>query len=182
VERKGFTLLELLVALTVSGVVVLVAARIFAAVGDGGTELRTARLTLDRQANARRWLQAAFLSLDVGQDSVAGPFEGRADRVRFGAWLETANGWFIERRLNLRLQDGAFVGTAGSDALVLADSVTDVAFDYLLEPGENTRWVREWISPVSAPLAVRIRVTRGSGKGEEGRVVDTLLFLIKERG
>jgi len=36
--------------------------------------------------------------------------------------------------------------------------------------------VREWVSPVSAPVAVRMRVT---GEGNE---VDTLLFLIKERG
>jgi hypothetical protein len=63
--------------------------------------------------------------------------------------------------------------------------VTDVAFDYLLEPGENTKWVREWISPVSAPLAVRVRVTHLSDNGQRTTahaVTDTLLLLIKERG
>ncbi len=191
---RGFTLVEVLVALAVSGLVVLIAARIFAAVGDGGKELRESRSALDREANARRWLQAAFLSLDVGQDSVAGPFEGRADRVRFGTWLQTADGWFVERRLELRLQGGAFVAAAASteqgagqdgSRVVLADSVSDVAFDYLLEPGENTTWVREWSSPVSAPWAARIRLTRTrrNGNRETGDMVtDTLVLLIKARG
>ena len=73
-------------------------------------------------------------------------------------------------------------GTGEGESILLADSVTDVAFDYLLEPGEEAKWMREWISPVSAPLAVRIRIQRGTGKGEAGMVVDTLLLLIKERG
>ena len=65
----------------------------------------------------------------------------------------------------------------------MSDSVTDAGFDYLLEPGVESRWVREWVSPVSAPVAIRVRVTRGLGMGDERRVVtDTLLFLIKERG
>jgi hypothetical protein len=59
------------------------------------------------------------------------------------------------------------------------DSVTELALDYLLEPGANTRWVRQWLSPLSAPLAVRLRIERRGGSSEG---VDTLLCLIKERG
>lgn len=177
-NRRGFTLLELLVALTLSGIVVLLAHAIFAAVTDGARQVQAARVALDREANARRWMQAALLSLDVGSDSAAGPFEGRPDRMAFGAWLETSGGWFERRRVELRRNGTDFV----ANTMALTDSVTDVAFDYLLEPGENTKWVREWISPVSAPLAVRIRVRRGRGNGDRGVVVDTLLVLIKERG
>jgi len=178
----GFTLLEVLVALTVSGIVVLLAHAIFTAVTDAGRQVQAARTALDRESNARRWMQAAFLSLDVGSDSAAGPFEGRPDRVRFGAWLETPGGWFERQKLELRADRGEFVARRDDTQIILADSVADVAFDYLLEPGENTKWVREWISPVSAPLAVRVRIKRGKGRGEGGMVVDTLLLLIKERG
>jgi hypothetical protein len=67
--------------------------------------------------------------------------------------------------------------------VVLIDSVADVALDYLLEPGLDARWVGEWVSPLSAPLAVRMRIRRaGNETREPGGVVDTLLFLIKERG
>jgi len=194
VNRKGFTLLEVLVALTVSGIVVLLAHGIFTAVTDAGRQVQVARTALDREANARRWMQAAFLSLDVGSDSMAGPFEGRPDRVAFGTWLETPGGWFGRQRIDLRVDVGQFVARLGSgeggvvpedSRLMLADSVSDVAFDYLLEPGENTKWVREWISPVSAPLAVRVRITHLANSGQrttDHAVTDTLLFLIKERG
>ncbi len=182
-DQWGFTLIEVLVALTIAAVVVLLAHQVFAAVAADGRALIVARATLDRQSNAGRWLAATFLSLDVGTDS-AGGFDGRADRVDFAAWERTADGWFERRRITLRMEDNRLVATVSpGDPLALIDSVGAVAFDYLLEPGLDARWVREWVSPVSAPVAIRLRVARGSGKREEGRVVtDTLLLLIKERG
>ncbi len=178
----GFTLIEVLVALTIAALVVLLAHQVFASVAERGRTLLAARDSLDRAANARRWLKATFLSLDVGTDS-AGGFDGRADRMAFSAWQRTADGWFERRRVTLGRSGDRLVASLGSgDSIGLAGDVADVAFDYLLEPGADSRWVREWVSPVSAPVAIRLRV-EGPGNGEGGRaVVDTLLFLIKERG
>src|SRR5437868_8843 len=94
---RGFTLLEVLVALTISAVVALLGHQVFAAVADRGKALTAARTELDRVANARRWLAAAFLSLDVGTEGASG-FEGHPDHVAFTTWLRTPGGWF-ERRL-----------------------------------------------------------------------------------
>src|SRR5437660_8402986 len=105
----GFTLLEVLVALTLSGIVVLLAHAVFTAVTDAGRQVQAARTALDRESNARRWMQAAFLSLDVGSDSMAGPFEGRPDRVTFGTWLQTPRGWLERSRIKLG-RDGASFG------------------------------------------------------------------------
>ena len=175
----GFTLVEVLVALTLAGLVVLLAHGLFAAATGAARTVQEARAALDREANARRWLQAAALSLDVGQQSGDG-FEGRPDRLRFSTWLESADGWFTRRRVALAQDGGSFVAVLDqADTIALATDVDGVAFDYLLEPGADTKWVREWISPVSAPLAIRLRVGRGTRDG--GRV-DTLLVLVKERG
>jgi hypothetical protein len=161
--------------LAVGSIVVLAAHRIFAAVTDGTARLAAARQTLDREANARRWLLEAFGSLDVGSEG-AGGFAGRADRVEFGAWLLGPRGWFERHRVALRVEDGALVARATDrEPLVLEDSVTGAAFDYLLEPGASEAWVREWLSPVSAPLAVRVRIGRRAG-------TDTLLFIVGPRG
>ncbi len=181
-DQRGFTLIEILVALTIGAVVVLLAHELFGAVADRGRTLIAARTALDRSANARRWLDATFLSLDVGTDGASG-FEGRPDHAGFTAWLVTADGWFERRQVTLGAQQGLLraIVTPGTP-IALADSVSDAQFDYLLEPGAESRWVREWVSPVSAPVAVRLRVSR-AGKGEgAGVATDTLLFLIKERG
>ena len=167
----------------------LIAHRLLVGVTDGARHLAEARDALDREANARRWLVEALGSLDVGQEGRGGPFTGRVDRVEFGTWLRVADGWLEYWRVTLT-RDGeqllAVIASAErgtrSAELVLREGVEDVAFDYLLDPGADARWVREWISPVSAPLALRLRVRyRGSGKGEAGSV-DTLLLIIGPRG
>jgi len=182
-DRRGFTLVEVVVALTIGAVVVLLAHQLFAAVLDRGKTLTTARTALDRSANARRWLDATLLSLDVGTEGAAG-FEGRPDHVAFTAWLLTPDGWFERRQVSLGAEQGRLRAmiTPGTP-IGLIDSVTDVQFDYLLEPGAESRWVGEWVSPVSAPVAVRARIAKaGCGMRDEGCAVDTLLLLIKERG
>jgi len=171
--RDGFTLIEVMVAIAIAGVVIVTAHRIFTGVADGAKAVAVARPSLDRNANARRWLKATFLSLEP-------PFEGRADRATFTSWQLVPGGWFEPQSTQLSQHGSRFLGVTEAEALPLADSVSDVAFDYLLDPGADTKWVREWISPVSAPLAVRLRIA-GCGKRAAG-CVDTLLFLVKERG
>lgn len=181
--QRGFTLIEVFVALTIGAVVVLLAHQLFAAVADRGKSLLAARTRIDRTANARRWLGAALLSLDVGTDGASG-FEGRPDHVTFTTSLLTQDGWFERRTVSLARQDDGLVATVTpGQSIVLADNVIDVAFDYLLEPGADSKWVREWVSPVSAPVTIRMRLTRGRETRDNGLVVtDTMLFLIKERG
>jgi prepilin-type N-terminal cleavage/methylation domain-containing protein len=181
----GFTLIEVIVALTVGATVVLLGHRLFAGVTDGARRMDVARIALDREANARRWLVEAFSSLDVGNGA---GFNGHADRVQFAAWLQTSEGWLLRRPIDLTVRDRRLVAQLDSgQSLVLVDSVRRLELDYLLEvgaetgdpsamPGERASFVREWISPVSAPLAVRLRLTRMAGGA------DTLLLMIGPRG
>ena len=172
-RTAGFTLVEVMVAVAISALVILAAHRVFTGVADGAKALAASRESLDRNANARRWLKATFLSLEP-------PFEGRVDRASFTSWQLSSGGWFEQKPTTLSRDGARFVGTSAGASLALADGVGDLAFDYLLEPGADSKWVREWISPVSAPLAVRIRIA-GCGKRDAG-CVDTLVFLVKERG
>src|SRR6266705_3222321 len=119
--RRGFTLIEVIAALTIGALVVALAARLFAAVGDAGRELRAVRIALDREANARRWLAATFLSLDVGLQ--AGPFQGRRDQMAFSSWQLTPGGWFARHPVTLAVHGGRLVAAVAlSDSVTLADS------------------------------------------------------------
>lgn len=171
-SRSGFTLLELIVALTLAALVVMLAHRLTTAVLDGAHRLDETRTSLDRSSNARRTLTELLGSLDVASE--AGGFAGRPDRVEFGSWVRTPQGWLEPKRLALGLSHDTLV-IQGGRRIALRAPVQRVAFDYLLEPGSNSVWVREWVSPVSAPVAVRIRLLSGSH-------VDTLLFLVGPRG
>lgn len=175
--RRGFTLIEVMVALTLSAMVVLLAHQIFSGVVDGVRRLDAARAGLDRRSNARRWLVEAFGSLQTGGDS-AGSFDGRPDQVGFTAWLRVAPSGLRRERIVLGQRGTTLVASEPGGMLALADSVAQVGVDYLLEPGANTTWAREWLSPVSAPLAVRLRITY---LGVPPRA-DTLLLVIGGRG
>lgn len=175
---SGFSLLELLAALAISGLVFLLASRLLSVAIGSSSALREARTALDREQNGYRWLRSAFGSLDLS--AASGGFEGQPDRVRFGSRRPSPAGWPVPRGVSLALVDGELLGQEDREPPIrLADSVAALAVDYLLEPGADTRWVRQWISPLTAPVAVRLRITRKDG---EGTRVDTLLLLIGERG
>jgi prepilin-type N-terminal cleavage/methylation domain-containing protein len=178
VSRRGFTLIELMVALVVAGAVVLVAERTFAGTVDTGRAVADSRHALDREMNARRLLAAAFASIEVGQHGAE--FDGRPGTVRFVSWLQGADGWFERGTVTLGLDRGRFVLRAqGARPIPLAEGVATLEFDYLIEPGADSRWVREWVSPVSAPLAMRVRLVGAPGSP---LVADTAIYLVKARG
>jgi hypothetical protein len=158
--------------------VILVVARLFSAAVSAQQTLRIEREALTRRSNSERWLKAAFLSLEVGV-SPGDSFGGQPHRVAFATWRPTARGW-MERHGVVMSQEGRTLRAQFDDGirLTLADSVRNVAWDYLLEPGANTHWVTTWSSPVSAPLAVRLRLARLGVPV----VVDTMLLLVKGRG
>ncbi len=175
---SGFSLLELLAALAISGLVFLLASRLLSVAIGASSALRVARTTLDREQNGYRWLRSAFGSLDLS--AAPGGFEGQADRVTFGAWRPAAAGWSVSRTVRLEVVDGVLSGQEDREPPIrLADSVAALSVDYLLEPGADSRWVQRWISPLTAPVAVRLRITRRVGETAQ---VDTLLLLIGERG
>jgi prepilin-type N-terminal cleavage/methylation domain-containing protein len=183
-RARGFTLVELLVALTVGSLVVLLAHRTFAVAGDLAGRVAARREVHDRDINARGFLARAFGSLEVGL-APNGGFRGLAEDVSFTSWLRSPDDTLRRHGVRIAATPDGVIGLvtplrAGSafapDTLRLFPQAEEVGFDYLLDFGADAAWVHEWQSPVSAPLAVRLRLARGDG------AVDTLLFAIGPRG
>lgn len=192
-RRNGFTLVEVTVALLIGAVVVLFAERLFNAVVDGTVRLRQARDALDRDANARRWLAEAFGSIATGEN--AEPFTGRRHDVGFTAWQREERGWLVRIPIDLRAVEGRLVAKAGVREVVLADDVIGLDLDYLSDaqdvgseappgqaPGAQARFTHQWVSPVSPPIAVRVRIARAREPNQMRQRVDTLLLVVGPRG
>lgn len=178
VARRGFTLIEVITALALTGTVAFLAYRIVGVAVDGVSQLARAQSALDRTENGRRWLRSALLSLEAGGNNAG--FDGYPNRLAFSAWLQRPEGWFTRERISIQREGDALIADiAGGPRVAIADSVSELRIDYLLEPGADTKWVQQWLSPLSAPLAVRLRIGRSRNGISE---VDTLLLVIKERG
>jgi prepilin-type N-terminal cleavage/methylation domain-containing protein len=191
-SSRGFTLIEVLVALTLTGVLLVLAHGIAASVTDAAQRGTRLSADLDRDANRRLWLQRAFANTLVGSAPVRG-FQGldgtdadhESDRITFFTAVRADTG-LVERAIRLwrepagrllaelRIPPGP--ADAVPDTLVLADDLAGFGADYLLDYGASSRWVREWVSPVSAPIAVRLRLEQRDGRA------DTLLLHIGPRG
>lgn len=179
--RPGFTLVEVVVALAVSGLVVLLAHQVLASVTATATSVEAEQRRIDREANARRLLTQLFANLDMGADD-GGGYVGRSawteeverDELRFDTWVQTTGGWFTRSGVALAVVEGQFVALVRDVPMVLADSVTALGFDHLARFGADAPWVSQWVSRTSAPPAVRVRVQRGS-------IVDTALYYIGTR-
>jgi len=173
--RRGFTLVEVTAALAVGALVVLLAYRVYGGVLDGAARLLAAQQTLDRSANARRLLTALVAGVEVGMVP-GGDFRGSPERVTFTTWTTNSRGWPERRRVSVFAGDGVLrVQGLAPEPPHLADSVEALGIDYLLDFGAAERWGQAWTSEVSAPVALRLRITRPSG-------TDTLLLLVGPRG
>lgn len=173
--RRGFTIVELLVALSAGALLLAALYGLVASVMDAGATLVAARRDAELARQGDRWLRSIIASTSVGQPGDV-PFEGAPTATTFMTMMPSAYGWHEPRPVDIRVDgDSLLLRVKGTEPIVLRRGVRALALDYLLEPGANAHWVRQWSSPVSAPLALRIRIDLGGQ-------VDTALYLIGPRG
>jgi prepilin-type N-terminal cleavage/methylation domain-containing protein len=170
--RTGFTLVEMIVAIALTGIVAGGAHHVVAGLIDGAERARRHRAEIDAETNGRVWLSSAVRSLDVQH----GGFDGVADSMRFAAWLPTPSGWMERRQVVVALESDTLWLRTSDRAVPLRGGIQAVGIDYLLEPGLDAVFVKNWSSPVSAPLAVRMRLAMATGQA------DTLLLIVGDRG
>lgn len=174
--RRGFTLVEVLVALVLSSVVLMIAHRTWAVTIDTARALASHQAHLEHRATVRRWLEEILGSLDAGvpgdtpfkgtqvslaaTGSVVGP-EGWAERLSLSVRLEGETLWCVTTRGRLRLGGIAWW-----------------QLEYLVGEGQNARWFPEWESEVTLPRAVRVYLGHVAGTP----AVDTILVVPGRRG
>lgn len=168
----GFTLLEVLVALTTAGLIAGAAAVLF----EGGIRLQIAaearRISWERDGVAAIAVKDAVGSAGT---SVTTPFAGTPAGTRFitscpdafGGETSCTGALAARGALTLTLRRPG----GGVEKLVVRDA--DGVLDYVLDAATGGTTVAEWESPTALPIAIRW-IGAGSTRG----TVDTLVFAI----
>jgi prepilin-type N-terminal cleavage/methylation domain-containing protein len=173
----GFTLVEVMVALVVIGVVLAGARAMLGQMADDADRITAAAEQADRDANAEALLRAVAAQVEVS----AAPeremrFAGQPNGARFHSWCQVPDGWLerCEASLGVIELDGEKVlalRLSTGEMLPLRRGFAHGEILYLRHAGNGGAWVRAWGESITPPLALGI-VLDG----------DTTLLRIGERG
>ncbi len=178
---RGFTLIELAVALALAGLVALVALGTLRVAADASTRLRAdehvALASLAARGTLEGWLHAATV-LD-GSVAFAGVhrrgIEGARDELAF-AVLDGGPLYPGPRHVRLRVDDDAATratglvaeirplrGVGAPDTLVVAPDVAGLRLRYRTTESGRARWQDDWHSVRELPAAVELRLVPADG-------------------
>lgn len=174
-ERCGFTLVEVMVALLVSGVVVLGARMMLEQLGDEATRILRYAAHTDRDANAERQLRALTRRLEIAT-TASSEFGGDEQSAHFSSWCDVPGGWqercAVTLAVDVQSEKHMLVARLSTgEELIVRDRFERCELRYLKDASVGGTWFRSWGTGISAPIAIGVIVDR-----------DTLILRIGERG
>ena len=174
VRPSGFTLVEVLVALTLGAVIALGARLLLENLGAAASRIAEAARYQDADSNGERLLRSLVGRLEVGTRR-AGSFGGDEHEAHFSSWCETPRGWQEQCRVSLRVAatDSLLFLFASSpgETVPLLRARHVLALRYLADAAQRGNWLLRWGDGVTAPLALGVIID-----------TDTLIVRIGERG
>lgn len=175
VRRRGFTLIEIIVAMSISAMLLVGARAMLGEVGDDALRITAQAAVQDRDSNSERYFRELIGRLELGGGSER-EFAGDPLRATFSSWCDTPGGWQERCRVvvSVERKDNRIVviarPTIGS-AVVLRDSAQRGALRYLITAEGGGSWLQVWGAGITAPLAIAVIVD-----------ADTLIIPIGDRG
>ena len=173
--RGGFTLIEVVVALSLSAMLLLGARALFEQLGGHAEALVEAAAAADGEANGDALVRARVGAAEASPEP-ARPFDGTADGARFHSLCESPAGWMERCHVTLGFIHAGqapvlAVATDGGDPVAIRRGFREGRLIYLRDAGGGGAWTRGWSSTVQPPLAVGVVI--------DG---DTSILRIGERG
>jgi prepilin-type N-terminal cleavage/methylation domain-containing protein len=172
---EGFTLIEVVVALSISALLLVGARAVMEQLGGHAEAVVRAATAADREANGEAYVRALLGRAETSPEPER-RFDGTADGARFHTWCDVPGGWLERCPVTL-----GFIAAGDTAVLAVAAAEGDPVpvrrgfragkLIYLRDAADGGEWVRNWSSAVSTPLAVGIVID-----------ADTTIVPIGERG
>lgn len=162
-RRAGFTLLEVVVAMTIGAVVLLGARALLDALGMQATVTLRSAAAADARANSRARLQRHVNDLVLQRDSLPS-IAGDGERATFVSYCDSPHGCTEPCRVEVWVERGAagrrVIWAAQGDTVTLSDSPDHAGILYLLSPSHGGSWTERWENTVLLPVALGIVMDR----------------------
>lgn len=174
-RRAGLSLLETLIALAVSGIVLLGARVMVDGLADNTRRLHASTVAWDDEANRELALRLVADRAEVATDSPA-RFVGSAQEARFRSWCEAGGGWLERCDVTLHFvrrdaRADLVMDCSQQGVITLRTGVRVGRLLYLSSAADGGAWQHDWLVDITAPLAIGV-VADG----------DTMIVRLAERG
>jgi prepilin-type N-terminal cleavage/methylation domain-containing protein len=159
---RGFTLIEVMVALALAGSVLLMGHAILSQIYADWQKLTAASVQMDRKVNGARFLRSLLNRVQ----SVGNPlhqFSGHSTAVSFRSWCEAPAGWLEECEVTLSIaQTGGetmlAISTGNGEVILLPKEFGARRLIYLGDV-EHKVWLSRWSSGSILPIALGVVVS-----------------------
>lgn len=178
-KRRGFTLVEVILATAVSGVVLALVTTIVTTLTDNARRLDRFGSELSERMNGERWLAEAFGSAESGTPGATG-LSGTETAATWTAWLQVPEGWCERGAVSLRYERGRMMLFGNGMAFLIRSGLDTAHIDYFTGSGLQGRWIGSWEAPITLPAAMRLRLVERRWGGSI--LVDTVLLRTGARG
>jgi prepilin-type N-terminal cleavage/methylation domain-containing protein len=152
-RRRGFTIIELMVALTLSATFLLAGRALIEQVAEIGDTIGTNSAVADSVRAHARSLRAIVRNIDVASDSTN--FSGDSRTAKFISWCTGRD--IVRERCAVTLTiDSVVTLTDSSGYVVLLRDTVPGVLRYLADARDGGHWYRSWGAGTLAPLAIGI--------------------------
>ncbi len=161
-SRRGFTLIEVTIALVIGGMALSAAAALLTGLSQRVNQIRGAAARVDRDGNAERMLRSLFENLRFSTDS-SHTLRGDSSRVTFYTRCETVEGWLRPcsaviavdpSRTHFQIRLALSAQSTQNLALSRVDRGS-LSIRYLRDAETGGHWTTRW-SEIVTPMAIEL--------------------------
>jgi hypothetical protein len=156
----GFTVVEVLAAIALAGVVVSGGALLLGQLDDEANRIANETATVSRYGNGERLFRALLRNAEPSTDTVD-RFRGDEYSAAWRSWCERPSGWMERCSASLSIDrrpdsSALLVTLSTGEELVLAVHSGHVELRYLDLLARHSTWVRFWDRTITLPTAIAL--------------------------